>query len=329
MAWKQFEGQTQAVNLLQQAIRNDRVGHAYLFAGPNGVGKKAVAFHMAKALFCQEQDGDSCGRCVLCRRIENGNHSDVHFLAPDGALIKIGQIRDLQKEFAYRAKESKQKIYIIEQVDTMTPEAANSLLKFLEEPVSRIVAILLTDKPHAVLPTILSRCQQIRFVSPPPERIAQQLTQEGINASAARIASQLSVSMDQARELCQSKAFALAQNVVIQLTQDLVKSSNTPWLTMNDWIREEELRQQIPLLLDMLLIWLKDVSNAQYDRNDRLHFIEQSDQIEAQARRWSRDSLIRGMEQVMKTKARLQRHVNPQLALERLLFELQEGCVHV
>ncbi|TGV29764.1 DNA polymerase III subunit delta', partial [Mesorhizobium sp. M00.F.Ca.ET.186.01.1.1] len=157
MTWTRFSQQPRASELLYHSLLNNRLAHAYLLAGPKGAGKKQMALHLAKSLFCPEREADACGACLTCRRIEGGNHPDVLFITPDGASIKIDQIRALQKEMAMRAVESKHKVYIIEHVDKMTTQASNSLLKFLEEPPAGVLALLLTEHSHSILPTILSR----------------------------------------------------------------------------------------------------------------------------------------------------------------------------
>lgn len=325
MTWEQFDEQKKVTRLLQNAIQTDRVSHAYLFIGVRGTGKSAVARHMAKALFCERQDGDSCGACRSCRRIENGNHSDVQFLVPQGASIKIHQVRDLQKTLAYRAKEVNQKVYIIDHVDTMTTEAANSLLKYLEEPASRTMAVLTTEKPHAVLPTLLSRCQQIQFAQPSTERIVERLRSEGMDETRARLASQMTAGLDEAREWGQSALFAEFQNLVIQCSRDLYRSPNQVWLEIQTIFRDEDKKANVSVFLDLLLLWYRDLLNVQLNREDRVHFANQSDDLQQQALQWSRNALARGMEEILATQDRLRRNVNPQLSLERLMYHLQEG----
>src|SRR5690606_36803569 len=101
--------------------------------------------------------------CTQCKRIQSGNHPDVHIIKPDGQSIKIEQISFLQKEFTYTGLESNRKVYIIEEADKMTVNAANRLLKFLEEPNQETVAILITSQIGKMLDTIVSRCQRITF----------------------------------------------------------------------------------------------------------------------------------------------------------------------
>lgn len=131
-------GQEKAKQILQHALRSGRVSHAYLFAGPSGTGKLQAALAFAQALFCLSGGDDACGECLECRKFEHGNQPDLHRIVPDGQSVKLGQIQELQREMSYRTSDSgSRKVYVIEKADSMTLQAANSLLKFLEEPVRR------------------------------------------------------------------------------------------------------------------------------------------------------------------------------------------------
>jgi DNA polymerase-3 subunit delta' len=166
-------GHKEAVEKLKNAMRSGRIANAYIFSGPAGIGKEFVAINFAKALNClsraaeyekAESNGeDSCDECISCRRIDDGNHADVMLIRPEGTRLKIDQVRFLQRQGAYRAIEGSYKVYIIAEAEKMTAEAANSLLKTLEEPPGAMVLILLTSVYSALLPTIRSRCQSLKF----------------------------------------------------------------------------------------------------------------------------------------------------------------------
>ena len=163
MSFESIIGQDRAKQMLQNGLRNKQLSHAYIFNGPVGTGKQRMALALAQAIFCEQQSEDACGHCLECRKTENQNHPDLHWVQPEGNTIKIEQIRELQRQFTFRASSAQTKVYVILQADRMTVQAANSLLKFLEEPQSTVVAILITDNGHAMLPTIQSRAQWITF----------------------------------------------------------------------------------------------------------------------------------------------------------------------
>jgi len=177
MKFSEIIGQEVAVNILKKSIENNRCAHAYLFAGPDGVGKRTTAIAFAKALNCRSSCSDGCGRCDSCRKIEKGTHPDVELIsAREGGLtISIDQIRKLQRRVSYKPLEGNWKVYIIDDAASATEEAANCLLKTLEEPPPQVVLILITDNIYRLLSTVRSRCQLILFKQIPRTLIEKML----------------------------------------------------------------------------------------------------------------------------------------------------------
>ncbi|MBA2661419.1 MAG: DNA polymerase III subunit delta' [Bradymonadaceae bacterium] len=170
LTWAEIDGQQRALAVLERAITTDHVHHAYLFTGPPGVGKFQVAHAMAAVVNClaraEGQFADLCGVCTSCRKIGNKQHPDILFIEPDGNIvknIKIAQIREIQKSAVSAPYEARIRVVILNDAHQMTEEASNALLKTLEEPSMRMRLILVTDQPHRLLDTIISRCQAIRF----------------------------------------------------------------------------------------------------------------------------------------------------------------------
>lgn len=326
MTWTTFSQQPRASELLYHSLRNDRLAHAYLFTGPKGAGKKQLALHLAKSLFCSEKEADACGACLACRRIDSGNHPDVLLLSPDGASIKIDQIRALQKEMAMRAVESRHKVYIIEHVDKMTTQAANSLLKFLEEPPAGVLAILLTEHSHAILPTILSRCQIVPFSPLSAEAITEKLCESGVLPGLAKVASHITTNVEEALLLSQSESFAQLRNLVIQLVQECKQNNASALFTIHEMLhKSDKIKEELPLFLDLLILWLRDILYVQVGRHAHLIHSDQQDVLQGQALVWTKAELLRGIDLVMETKYRIERNANAQLALERLVLHIQEG----
>lgn len=156
-------GQEHVARTLTNAIKNDRVAHAYLFTGPRGTGKTSTAKILAKSLNCEKGPTPSpCGKCGNCVRIGDGSSLDV--LEIDAASNRgIDEIRDLREKVHFSPTEGPKKIYIIDEVHMLTTEAFNALLKMLEEPPAHVIFILATTEPSKVLPTIISRCQRFDF----------------------------------------------------------------------------------------------------------------------------------------------------------------------
>lgn len=163
MAWGDVIGQERAVALLQRALENQRVAHAYIFHGPEGVGKKLTAITLAMALNCTAAGERPCGSCSACSRIGRGIHPDVALVEPDGANIRIEQVREIERKLSMAAYEGRKRLYILDPADALSLEAANAFLKTLEEPPLDTVFALITDKINRLLPTIISRCQLIPF----------------------------------------------------------------------------------------------------------------------------------------------------------------------
>jgi DNA polymerase-3 subunit delta' len=180
MGFAEIIGQKNQLENLCQALANNRLHHAYLFTGPEGVGKRTTALALAMALHCMEKIGDFCGRCAECARIKNRNHPDVRLIEPlsDKKEISIQQIRGLEKELRFRSFSGGRKIAIVDPASLLNPASQNALLKTLEEPPRDSLLILIAASAGALLPTLRSRCLRLRFGPLPRQSIADFLASE-------------------------------------------------------------------------------------------------------------------------------------------------------
>ncbi len=195
MSFQKISGQPAAVRILQSAIEKDRVAHAYLFVGPSGVGRKLAARIYAQSLNCERfHDHNPCGTCASCRLVVNGNHPDIQIISPTkrSSMISVKQVEELLP-FAYmRPIRGPYKVFILSQADRLGLEAANKLLKTLEEPPPSTVFILVTERPESMLPTVLSRCQPVKFGRLSIELVARILEADfGIDRERAAIGAEL------------------------------------------------------------------------------------------------------------------------------------------
>lgn len=185
-------GQEHVAKTLLNALKQDRIAHAYLFCGPRGTGKTSAAQILSRAVNCLEPEGqEPCGQCEACRRILAGNSLDI--LEIDAASNRgIDEMRDLRERVKYTPVQERYKVYIIDEVHMLTMEAFNALLKTLEEPPAHVIFILATTEPHKVPVTVLSRCQRFDFHRVGQKEIEAHLQriveQEGMQAAPEALA---------------------------------------------------------------------------------------------------------------------------------------------
>lgn len=196
MTLAEVQGQPRAVETLRSALRTGAIHHAWLFAGPEGVGKELTAAAFAQALTCPVKPNEGCGECASCRRIAHRNHPDVLWLMPEAEQvsrglagrsdftgtpsreIKVEQIRSLLERLSLRGLESDRKVAIVASAQEMNDKAQNAFLKTLEEPRPGTTLILISSAPDSLLGTIRSRCSRLNFGPLPKDFIAQRLQQE-------------------------------------------------------------------------------------------------------------------------------------------------------
>ncbi len=177
MSFADIIGHQKQLALLRAGLTSGRLHHAYLFTGPEGIGKRTVATALAKAIHCERRSGDFCGECVNCARIADGNHPDVRIVEPlsDKKEIGIPQIREIEREINLRSFTGKRKIVIIDPAALLNPAAQNALLKTLEEPPQASLIVLIAAGVGALLPTLRSRCLRLAFAPLARREIAAHL----------------------------------------------------------------------------------------------------------------------------------------------------------
>lgn len=333
MKWETLEEiQPTALKMMKNTIEKDRLAHAYLFEGMRGTGKRALGLMVAKSIFCENRQKESkpCETCIQCKRINSGNHPDVHIVEPDGLSIKKEQISRLQEEFSKTGLESTRKFYMIVHANKMTTNAANSLLKFLEEPHQQTVAILLTENIQQIIPTVLSRCQIISFQRLAPCVLQDQLISNGVPASQASVLSQLTNNVEEALQLHQNDWFVQAQKKVLKLYEVLKKNSLEALVFLQvEWFGHFVEKEQIDQGLNLLLLIYKDILNLQLEKDEEMIYSEWKASFEQDALRTTSIRLAEQMTAILEAKRKLQANVNPQLLMEQLVLKLQEGSSFV
>jgi DNA polymerase-3 subunit delta' len=320
------------LKMMKNTILKNRIAHAYIFEGMRGTGKKEISLLLAKSINCLApvEGYKPCEGCANCKRINSGNHPDIHLVEPDGLSIKKGQIQELQGEFSKTGVESKNKLYTIVHADRMTTNAANSLLKFLEEPYAGTVAVLITEQAQKILPTILSRCQLINFTSLSPKNMAGKLIAMGVNPQQAPLLAQLTNNLEEALEISQNDWFAQAQKIVLKLYEVLKKGSLEAMVTLQEnWFIHFKEKDQLDRGLDLFLLVFKDLLYIQLGKKDQAVYLNESSRLEQFALQTSGRRLTDQMAAILEAKRKLHANMNPQLLMEELVLKLQEGSTLV
>ncbi|MBR1802362.1 MAG: DNA polymerase III subunit delta' [Clostridia bacterium] len=183
MAFETIIGNEIVKKLLNSTIQKNNILHSYLFVGPDGIGKSIFAKEFAQMILCENEITKPCHQCKSCLEMESNNHPDfLQINSDDGKSIKIEQVRFLQEKIAEKPVSSNRKVYVIYDSDLMTREAANSLLKTLEEPPAYATLILITSNESKLLTTIKSRCIKVNFQVIEQEQILQYLRKNNLDA---------------------------------------------------------------------------------------------------------------------------------------------------
>jgi len=318
----QVVGHEWAVDLLKRALARERVAHAYLLTGPPQIGKRSLALNFAQALNCLHEE-KPCGQCLACSKIAHGHHPDVQVIEGEGGTIKIDQMRALRREAALSPLEARWKVYIIRQMEQATTEAANCLLKTLEEPPPHVVLVLTASEAEALLPTIVSRCQVLNLRPLTTETVQQALQERwGVDdVERAQLLSRLSGGRP-------GWAVAASQNAAIlkqrqKHLDDMLTLMGHGRVERLDYAqklsRTPEAAQE---LLHLWLSWWRDLLLAASGSSTGIINVDREDTLKAQAQRYSLGQVREFVEALRTAIWQLEHHANTRLTLEVLLLSL-------
>ncbi len=317
----QVVGHKWAVDLLRRALAGERVAHAYLLTGPPQIGKRSLALNFAQALNCLDEE-KPCGQCLACSKIAHGSHPDVQVIEGAGGTLKIDQMRTLRREAALSPLEGRWKVYIIRQMEQATAEAANCLLKTLEEPPPHVILMLTASEAEALLPTIVSRCQVLNLRPLTSETVQRALQERwGVDVERTRLLARLSGGR-------LGWAVAASQNNAI-LTQREKHLDEMLELMGQGRIERLEYAQQLsrnpeaaPELLHLWLSWWRDLLLAASGSTVGIVNIDREDTLKAQAQRYSLGQVRDFVEALRAAAWRLEHNANTRLTLEVLMLSL-------
>jgi DNA polymerase-3 subunit delta' len=320
MPFSDIIGQDANIALLKRSLAAGRLAHAYLFDGIEGCGKKMTALALVAALFCEQ--GEGCGNCPPCRKVTLLQHPDLHLIEPDGTFIKIDQIRELQRELSLRPFEAPRKACIIEAADRLNPASGNALLKTLEEPPGHALLVLLTANIGGVLPTILSRCQQLHFPALPETLIADFLRNRGNTPEMAGVAASLAGgSLKRAIEIGAEETLASRRHFLERVTAFSLREIAPLFAAAEELAADRETAFE---KLELLTAFMRDVLHLQGGMQE----VVNTDLLPLLRREADKRTAVSTMEQIERvSEARhaIQRNVNPRLALEVLFMRLAQS----
>jgi len=307
----EFAGYGEKMEQLMRSVQAGRIVHALLLTGPHGTGKRTMANLFAQALLCKGEE-KPCGACPACKRFLAGMHPDVKIVKPEKRSISVEQIRELIEKLAMQPYEGGRHIAIIEQADKMTPSAQNALLKTLENPVGDVMFFLITDSPGALLSTILSRCQQVRFSDLSPEMCRDVLVSRGLDEDRARFLAGIAQgSVGRALEIDGDEAFAELRRQVIDSLESVKRPSDVAGAA--EALAEK--KDEAPVILDIMELWARDLMAVQEGANP----FESGD---IERLRKSRISGLSLSKAVVKLRMMLASNVSWTSALEMMYFEM-------
>ncbi len=322
MSFRDIIGQETAVRILKDELISQRISHAYLFSGMKGVGKKALALQFARSLNCKEMEADSCDSCLTCRKIDHLNHPDVELIGiEDGNSIKIDQIRELQRNLSYKPYESEWKVFIIEQAELMTDQAANSLLKTLEEPPEYGIIILLAEEINRLLPTVVSRCQQISLSAIPEDIIKNELLNRGLAREKAVLFSRLADgSLGVAQNLSNDEEYLSTRDMLLDFLSRLPDLKRVNILNKTGEVTS--LLGTFPFF-DLLISWYRDIIMYIQGNNEQLVNHDYLERIKTLQNMYTIDELISIIELISDTRKYIDLNVRKDLALEVMLLKIR------
>ena len=254
---------------------NHHLAHAYLLVGPQDSGKTQTALSLAQLVNCEIETLQACGECAACRKIASGNHPDVHVIGNDEMdSIKIDDIRFLLSRVHLMAYEGKTKVFIIRNIELMTPDAANALLKTLEEPTANTLLILTTSVPESNLDTIKSRCHIVKFFPSSVNRIAKLLMDEGVKDQDAHFLAVYSEGcLGKTRKLIMQEIISRRRKVLDEMLLNRHNDSFLKELSANPQETTQALRLLLSFFRDVLLL-KSGISKAELAHQDFLKEME-------------------------------------------------------
>ena len=318
-------GHEWAVDMLKKHIINGTTRHAYLFAGPPGVGRRTLALRFAQALNCQTpiEPGVPCGECRDCRQIAAMQHADLTVVQAEseGGTLKVDQIREARKTLTLKPYQANHRVALFLRFQEANDNAANALLKTLEEAPSYAVLILTADNPEQLLPTIVSRCEVLRLRALPVEQVRKELETRGLETDRAKLITHISGGrLGYALHMIEDESLLERREERLNDLQTLISASR-----VEKFAYAEKLARDKESMRHAILIWLsywRDVMLRSAQAATPLVNVDRNVEIEELASRLSLSTVRTVVCQLEDTLEKMERNVNSRLLAEVLLLDL-------
>ena len=324
MKFDKVIGHSHNIEILDNMIKSGDINHALLFMGISGIGKKYTALSFAKTLLCNEEN--SCGNCPSCNLFEARTHPDFFLIKPEDGVIKKKVIEELNENASIKPYESKYKIYMIDGFEKVTKEGQNAFLKTLENPPSYLKIILMSSNKSLILPTILSRCQELKFNSLDKLTIVEYLHKNyDISVEKANFAAEFSNgSIGTAIKLISSEEFNEMRNKSIDVLDRVIKGDLSAVLSNTEFF--ENNKGNIDQIFDLYLLWARDIYLYKLTEDptiiinkDKLHLIKTESFL-------TMDAVDNIINSVMEASKNIHDNLNYMLNIEMLFISIREEC---
>lgn len=313
---------------LKKAIESDHVSHAYILTGETGMGRKSLANAFAMTLLCEKGKSEPCMECHACKQVMSSNHPDLIFVGHEKpGSIGVDDIREqINDTIMIRPYSSYYKIYIVDEAEKMTVQAQNALLKTIEEPPAYAIIMLLTTNQEAFLPTILSRCVQLKL-KPLKDSVVKSylMGSLGIKESRADIyAAFARGNLGRAIHLASSEEFQLLYSELLHMLKHLKEMDIIELLFYIKKMKDENL--DIYDCLDFMQLWYRDVLMYKVTQDiNLLIFREEFNTMKEMSAASAYDGIERILKAIDKARIRLEANVNMELAMELMLLVMKEN----
>lgn len=320
MSFKDIKGQERPIEIIKECIKDSRQAKAWLFSGPEGIGKRLAAKTFAKALNCQQEFlGDACDKCVSCHKIENMWHPDIFYIEDsESGSVKIEDIRQMQKNLSLRPYEGRKKVYIIDNAHNFTSEASGAVLKVLEEPPENSVIILISSKPVLLFKTVLSRCRALKFYPMQRQVLKSILMNDyGIDYARAHFLAYFSEGRLGAALRLKDEGLFKQKNMVI----DELICNNKTGLNKTEFESRESLRRA----LNIIMVWFKDIYlvKAQARPGQELINIDREGDLLKSAREYTFVELDNVINNISDSLLGIEQNLNIKLLLSNLRYSFK------